>query len=359
VSWKSGTLFVVGGVFDSFDPGHLLRRPDVGPLTAIELPGPGRIASAAFTGDGFIVTMADRTQPSPLNEVVRPLRLGLTGKPIWQRVFGSPVWNTSAILAWDPHRTLVCWNHSLGDSTMNRIVCVILSSEDSRILRAPFELRTAKDAHSVHSLAIANAAVAVVGGFLVAWRPSTLLNREEPGGISLTRLDEKGNVLDTVVVGDGDARFMDLVGDGHEIVAAWDGAHAGIELAWLGADGRPLNGVPPRPVVVGAGSGNQAYWPHLAARGNLVAASWRIGRHGEASLVAAADSSGSVSPAIELGLGRFPQDTAITADDAGFTAVYGLPRNAPQIETLRCRTEAPPVAEIGAPQRIASTPPPP
>lgn len=284
------------------------------------------------------------------------MKVRLDGKPLWRQVLGGAGYNSSAVLAWSPQRTLLCWSQSPpNDSSANRIVCALLSTSDGRIVRPPFELRSGLKKSRERSLAIVNAAVAVDGGFVVAWRPASTWNAEERG-VALTRLDDRGNTLDTIVVGEADARFMDLVRTSAGAVAAWDGGHAGVELAWLGPDGRPKGGVPPRVVRVSDGTGYDAFWPRLSVRGEVVATTWRLGLPTPAAFVAAADASGAVSPALEIAAGRFPREPVITADSEGFVVAYGLPKAVPELEFLRCRTEPPPLAEVGAPQRLAPRP---
>jgi hypothetical protein len=356
--WKAGTLFVVGGVPGQPAAGQLLRRSGNGPVTATELPGPGNVAEATFAADGFIVGLADRTESPPASERVRALRLGLDGRPTWRGLFGGAGYNNAAVLAWKPRRTLVCWSQTgPRNTTANRILCAIVSSEDGRTLRAPFELHSGRGPDGErfldHSLAIVNAAVGVEGGFLVAWRPGPLFRA--PAGVSLTRIDDSGKLIDTVVVGEAVPQFIALATTRAGIAAAWDGAPNGIEMVWLGPDGRFKNGSPSRPRGVSAGSGSEMRWPRLAATGDLVAVSWQSSVNPPQAFVAATDASGAVSPAAEIGAGRSPREPIIVADDAGLIAVYGRSKGAPRAETLRCRRQPPAVAE-GAPQRVLAGP---
>jgi hypothetical protein len=350
--WRSGTLFVVGGLSGPFEPGHLLSRRSRESVAEILLPTPGDVEHAVPSADGFILAMGDRTtaQPPTLARF-RAVRLGTDGKPVWRNVFDGPGYNGRGILAWGAQRTLVCWVQAPpGNETSNRILCVVLSSEDGRILRRPFELRTG-GAVTQHSLASVNAALAVEGGFLVAWRPSS---GRQVAGVSLTRLDQAGNLSENIVLSEAPAGFLDLVRTDRAVVAAWDNNHAGIELAWLGSDGRRANGVASKPLVVGAGTGSTAAWPRLVSRGELVAVAFTAGR--SRAFLATADASGAVSPALEVAPGRFPSWPVLAVDGQGFIAVYDLPRAAPQVETFRCREQPLPAAVVGPPQRLPVAP---
>jgi len=352
-TWRSGTLFVVGGIAESSTPGHLIRRLPGGAINTIALPGPGPGTGAVFGADALLVAIADRTSEPPVFARVNPVRLRLDGKPAWRRVFGQSGYNSDAILAWNHRRALVCWSQSEpGNATNNQLLCTVLSSSDGRTVRAAFPVNSGIPANPQHSGAIVNAALAIDGGFLVAWKPSGPA-LPGPPGVSLTRIDEDGRLLETTLVGSADPQFLDLARTRSGVVAAWDHGQAGVELTWLGPDGRPAGGVPPRAVAASAGSGNGGYWPHLASRGDLVAVSWRVRQAG--TFVATADAAGAVSPALEIGADLFPAESVITAGDDGFIVVYET-QNFPRFETLRCRTQPPPVSEVGAPQRILTTP---
>ena len=81
--------------------------------------------------------------------------------------------------------------------------------------------------------------------------------------------------------------------------------------------------------------------------------SWRV--RAEGTFVATANAAGAVSPALEVGAGLSSAESVITTGDDGFIVVYQT-RDFPRFETLRCRTQAPAVSEVGAPQRILTTP---
>jgi hypothetical protein len=208
-----------------------------------------------------------------------------------------------------------------------------------------------------HSAAIANAALAIGDGFLVAWRPTASYFNAEPG-ISLTRLDVNGRALETIVLGAAGSSFVNLARTATGVVAAWDGGQAGVEMVWLGPDGRPRNDVSQKAVGISAGSGNDAYRPSLAARGDLVAASWRV-REGSRTFVAATDPTGAVSPAVEVGAGQFPDDSALAADDAGFIAAYGTrgyPSSRPSAAASNPRPHPTSVLLSGWPPRARERP---
>jgi hypothetical protein len=170
--------------------------------------------------------------------------------------------------------------------------------------------------------------------------------------VNLTRLDEAGNVTGTVAANPAPANFLALARTARGVVAAWDHGHAGIELAWLGPDGRPANGVAPKPVSVSAGSGSDSSWPLLAPRGELVAVSWIAGRNERRTFLAVADGSGAVSDAVAVAAGHGGGGLALAADDQGVVAVYGRADGPPQVERFRCLGQPPPAAALGAPQRL-------
>jgi hypothetical protein len=355
-SWRSGALLIAGGIAESSGSGQLVRWRAGSVTTGVTLPGQLQGSRVMFGDVDLVAAMADRSAPTPtLPERLIATRLSLDGRPAWRRTFGQSGYNSHAILARGSRRTLLCWDQSEpGKATENRLLCTVLTSSDGRTVRAPFYLRADSGANLGHSDAIVNSALAVDGGFLVAWRPGNGLFYARPGA-SLTRIDDNGRLLDTVVLGDADPRFLDLARTRSAVVVAWDGARTGVELAWLGPDGRPRNGVRPRPVAVSAGSGNGAFWPQLATHGDLVATTWRVPDTKAAVLVATADASSAVSPALNVGAGLPSSESVITTHDDGFTVIYEG-RDYPQFENLRCRTKEPAVSRLGAPQRVVTTP---
>jgi hypothetical protein len=328
--------------------GVVLRWP--AGKAGFEIPGPVDQLRALFPAEGPLFAVTEHEEKG-WGARVRFLRSSYDGKPLWKASPGVGARQVDPFLAAGRH-VLLCWaEQAVVISTRNDLYCAVVDGKSGRLIRPPGPVpRRPRSKEMISVGRSGDAALAVEGGFLLAWttplqRMRDLKQRQAPTFV--TRLDEQGNPLSTAEVpGDGGGNFdLARVGKSVALVRASLG---GVDLTWLDLRGRPRGA----PVLIGGGTGTEAHRPRVAARKELAAVVWEGG--GDSVHVVAVAETGRPSVAAELGApGLSPSAPAVSAAGDGFVVAYiDSDERAPYLEQLRCRASPP----DGAPAQIVTSP---